>query len=230
MQALLDLDSQLLLFLNYFHTDFWDNFMWIISSTTVWIPLYVMILYTIIKNQKYQSWISVIAIIILIVLCDRVSSGFLKPTIARFRPTHDPLLQDFVKIVNGYRGGTYGFVSSHAANTMGIAVFTSLVFRNKVFSAFIFIWALIISYSRIYLGVHFPGDVLGGLLLGSIIALIVYKIYITLTPRFIRLTFFNGKGLKRGVAEQFQCKDILQIVFAGIISFAIILLSSKVLI
>ncbi|MCW3785349.1 phosphatase PAP2 family protein [Plebeiibacterium sediminum] len=229
MNKLIEFDSQLLQLINYFHTDFWDNAFWMISSIIIWIPLYAVILYAIIKSQKAQSWITILALIILVVLCDQISHQVFKHGFERLRPTHDPLLKDFVKIIHGYRGGKYGFVSSHATNTMGLAVLSSLLFRNKVYSIFIFIWALVISYSRIYLGVHYPGDVVGGLILGALIGFGVYKLYKLVIPRFVRLTFFNKKGLNRGIAEQFDVSSIMLIVFAGIFSFVVILLAAKVM-
>ena len=230
MDKLIEFDSGLLQLLNYYHTDFWDNAFWMISSTLIWIPLYLMLIYGIIRSQKGQSWITILSIIALVVLCDQISTEVFKHGIQRFRPTHDPLLKDFVKIVNGYRGGKYGFVSSHATNTMGLAVFTSLLFRNKAYSFFIFTWALVIAYSRVYLGVHYPGDVLGGMLLGSILGYAVYKLYTIIIPRFVRLTYFNKKGLSRGIAEQFEKPLVLKIVFSGALSFVIILLAAKVMI
>ncbi len=230
MNSLIELDQQLLILLNYFHNDFWDNCFWMTSSTLIWVPMYIMIIYGIIKSQKWQSWTTLLAVTILIVLCDQISTEVFKHGIERFRPTHDPILKDFVKIVHNYRGGKYGFVSSHAANTMGLAVFSSLLFRNKLFSFFVFTWAIIIGYSRIYLGVHYPGDIIGGMILGAILGYAIYKLYTLVTPRFVRLTYFNKKGLSRGIAEQFEIPLIHKIVFTGILSFAFILLASKVLI
>lgn len=229
MNKILELDAQLLQLINYFHSDFWDNTFWMISSTLIWIPFYAIIVYTIIKSQKAQSWLTVLSVIFLVVLCDQISTEVFKHTIERFRPTHDPLLKDFVKTVNGYRGGKYGFVSSHATNTMGLAVFTSLLFRNKIFTWFLVVWSLIIAYSRVYLGVHYPGDVLGGMILGIILAYGVYKIYQVLIPRFVRLTYFNKKGLRRGISEQFEPHLVLNIVFVGILTFILILLSARVM-
>ncbi len=229
MNKLIEFDSQLLQLINYFHTDFWDNAFWMISSIIIWIPLYAVILYAIIKSQKGQSWITILSLIILVVLCDQISHEVFKHGFERLRPTHDPLLKDFVKIIHGYRGGKYGFVSSHATNTMGLAVLSSLLFRNKVYSIFIYSWALIISYSRIYLGVHYPGDVVGGLILGALLGFGVYKLYKLVIPRFVRLTFFNKKGLNRGIAEQFNSSSVMLIVFTGILSFVFILLAAKVM-
>ncbi len=229
MNKLIEFDSQLLQLINYFHTDFWDNSFWIISSTLIWIPLYAILLYAIIKSQKSQSWITVLSLIVLVVLCDQISTEVFKHGFERFRPTHDPLLKDFIKTVHGYRGGKYGFVSSHATNTMGLAVFTSLLFRNKGYSTFIYIWAIIIAYSRVYLGVHYPGDVVGGMILGALLGFGIYKLYSVLIPRFVRLTYFNKKGLSRGIAEQFGFNSVITIVFTGILSFTLIFLAAKVM-
>ncbi len=229
MNSLIELDQQILIVLNYFHSGFWDNAEWLISSITIWIPMYIMILYTVIKSQKWESWITVLTLIVLIVLCDQISNEVFKHGFERLRPTHDPDLKSIVKIVRGYRGGNFGFVSGHATNTMGLAVFTSLLFRNKYYSLFILIWSLVIGYSRIYLGVHYPGDVLGGMILGSIFGFGIYKLYTLIIPRFVRLTFFNKKGLKRGIAEQFNTKLTLQIIFTGVLTFIIILIASNLL-
>ncbi len=229
MNSLIEFDQQMLLVLNYFHSAYWDIAQWLISGIAIWIPMYTMIVYTIIKSQKLQSWLTVLTVIILIVLCDLISTEVFKHGIERLRPTHTPDIKDFIKTVRGYKGGKYGFVSSHATNTMGLAVFTSLLFRNKFYSLFIIAWSLIVGYSRIYLGVHFPGDVLGGFVLGSILGFTVYKIYTLIIPRFVRLTFFNKKGLKRGIAEQFESKLVFQILFTGILTFILILISANLL-
>ena len=229
MDALLQLDSQLLLLLNYFHSDFWDNALWLVSSTQIWIPMYVMLIYAIIRGQKVQSWLTIVALLVLVVLCDRISTDIFKYGFERLRPTHNPDLEGIVKTVFGYKGGKYGFVSSHAANTMGVAVFTSLLFRNRWFSVFILIWSVFVGYSRIYLGVHYPGDVLGGFVLGGILGYAVYKLYALIIPRFVRLTFFNNKGLRRGIAEQFNREQVMQVLFTGILSVVLILLSAKIM-
>ncbi|MGQ1787804.1 phosphatase PAP2 family protein [Saccharicrinis sp. GN24d3] len=229
METLLQLDSNLLLLLNYYHTEFWDLVFWLTSSTLVWVPFYVMVIYAMVKGQQWQSWTTILAVIILVVLCDRISTDIFKYGFERLRPTHNADLKDLVKTVFGYRGGKFGFVSSHATNTMGIAVFTSLLFRNRLYSLFILVWSVFVGYSRIYLGVHFPGDVLGGFVLGASLGYIVYKIYGALLPKFVRLTFFNNKGLARGIAEQFKRPQVMQVLFTGILTFILVLIAAKVM-
>ena len=99
-------------------------------------------------------------------LCDQFSSSVCKPFFERYRPARDPDFSSMVTIVNGYRGGMFGFFSSHAANAAGIVVYTALIFRNKLYAATAVLWALLTCYSRMYLGVHYPGDILAGLLWG----------------------------------------------------------------
>jgi undecaprenyl-diphosphatase len=111
---------------------------------------------------------------ILVTLCDQISASIIKPCFARLRPTHHPDFMNLVQTVNGYRGGRYGFVSSHAANGFGAATFMALVYRYKWVTASVFLWALVSSYSRIYLGVHFISDILGGMALGVVLGVAVY--------------------------------------------------------
>lgn len=116
-------------------------------------------------------------IALVILICDRVSSGLFKPMFKRFRPAQDPEMMYLVDVINNYRGGKYGFISSHAANTFGIFSFTSLLFRKKEYTIAFLAWALISCYSRIYLGVHYLGDVICGALLGLIIGFSIYLLY-----------------------------------------------------
>lgn len=176
-QSLVELDRDLLLFLNSFHNHFFDAFMWIVSSKEIWVPLYLIIIYYFFKNRdKKQAFTILCLCIICIVLCDQIASSIFKPLFERWRPSRDPSISDIVHIVNGKRGGKYGFISSHAANVFGLAIFSLKVFRNKLYTILILSWAIVVSYSRIYLGVHFPGDVICGGLLGLGIGYACYKI------------------------------------------------------
>lgn len=175
METLIQLDKQLLIWLNSYHTDFLDVIMMVFTRKEFWIPFYLVLLFQIYKTKGKEALWWMLGLFLLIVLCDQISTQLFKNLIQRFRPSHDPSLEGVVNLVNSYRGGKYGFVSSHATNSFGMAMFTSLLFRNKFYTAFIFAWSLLIIYTRIYLGVHFPGDVIGGMLLGLLIGYAVYR-------------------------------------------------------
>ena len=174
IQQLISFDQQLLLQINGSDSLFWDGFMWIATNMRTWIPMAIVLLYVIFKNNKIKETLLIIGLIALVfTLSDQISSGLCKPFFARFRPTQDPELMYQIDIVNGYRGGIYGFTSSHAANTFGLAIFLSLVIKNWSLSIFLFIWAAINAYSRMYLGVHYPGDILFGTLTGLGVGILV---------------------------------------------------------
>ena len=168
------LDTSLTLAINSCHSPFFDNFFYIYTQTWTWIPAILVLLVWMWRKWGVRSLYVVAGIALCILLSDQISSSLLKPLVARLRPTHNPEIADLIHTVNGYRGGRYGFVSSHAANAATFVTFTALVFRNRYYSILLSLWAFLTAYSRVYLGVHYVGDVLCGALIGVLVGMGVY--------------------------------------------------------
>ncbi|MDQ3048480.1 MAG: phosphatase PAP2 family protein [Bacteroidota bacterium] len=178
IDSLKELDTQLFLFFNGRHNSFFDPIMFWCSHRLFWIPLYLFFFYLVIKHTGRQFWLVVLAAILLIVLSDQISVHAFKNVFMRYRPCHNLLIQAQVYVNDGC-GGQYGFISSHAANTFALAMFLSLLFRSKwkYFTVLVFAWAVFVCYSRIYNGVHYPGDLVVGGIVGMGIGIVVFKIY-----------------------------------------------------
>jgi undecaprenyl-diphosphatase len=161
------LDTHLFLIINGLYSPFFDNFMLLVSGKIIWIPLYASVLYVLIKNWKIEAIWLILAFILCIVISDQFASGFLKNTVKRLRPSSVDELSGVIHLVKGYLGGgKYGFASSHASNSFGFAMLSALILRRKNYTIAIFSWAIVVGYSRIYLGAHYPLDVLGGAAIG----------------------------------------------------------------
>lgn len=200
MQRLLEIDQELLLLINSCHNSFFDQFFWLVSGKMTWLPLYVVMLALLIlsfyrhNEPPFRAWLRIVLLLVAIALCFGLSdylSSIIKHSVCRFRPAQDPSLAPLVHIVNSYRGGKFGFVSSHAANTFSVALFYSLLMRDRRVTLPLIFWVVLNCYSRMYLGVHYPGDILGGLVLGTLIALLLYLIATKLricstTPPYIK--------------------------------------------
>jgi len=171
-----NLDRAATLFLNGFHTPWFDNLLFNYSKMWVWVPFYILyIVHLAIKSGRKNLW-WLLAIVLTIFISDQISSGILKPLVERFRPSHDPEMKDLIHIVNGYRGGRFGFTSSHASNSVAAATLLMLIIRSRRQTIMLIVWAAIMGYSRIYLGVHYLGDVLCGSMIGVFAGWVSYSL------------------------------------------------------
>ena len=177
------IDRIIFLFLNELHSPFWDQVMWWISGRFNWIPLYLLITGYLIYRYKWKVIVILLLVALLITLSDQGSVHLFKMVFKRLRPCHNPEISQLVHIVRNHCGGMYGFVSSHAANSFAVASYSILLIRNKYYTMFIILWATLVSYSRIYLGVHYPGDILGGAILGLVLGYIVYRLFVFIDRR-----------------------------------------------
>lgn len=180
MEEIIHFDKQLLLMLNGSDSAFLDYVVMALTTATNWIPLYLGLFYVVVmanhKNIREVVYILAAAGLCYL-LAGAVDDGIVKPLVARWRPTHDPEIGHLVDVVNGYRGGNYGFFSAHASNTFSLALFFSLLMRQRLLTIFLVGWSLINCWTRLYLGVHYPGDITVGLLWGATVGYCVYRFF-----------------------------------------------------
>ncbi len=197
MDSLIQLDKEILLAMNGSNSLFLDGLATTLTAASTWIPLYVALFYLVIKNNETVKQILIVVgcAAACVILAGTVDDSIVKPMVSRWRPTHDPQIGMLVDVVNGYRGGKYGFFSAHAANTFSIAVFFSILVRSRVLTVALVGWSLVNCWTRVYLGVHYPGDILCGLLWGGLVGGLVAYVYFRIQrslygkPSFISTQF-----------------------------------------
>lgn len=177
--TLLKWDTSVTLAINGLHCEYLDNFMMMYSGRFIWIPLYLSLFIVMVRNFSLKPVIcNLLLVVILITFCDQIVSSCIRPLFFRLRPANlDNPISTMIHVVDGYRGGKYGFPSAHAANCWGAFFFVSYVFRRSVLSYVLAAWAFVMCWSRVYLGVHYVGDVLCGMLVGLINASIIYYFF-----------------------------------------------------
>ena len=169
-----DIDTDALLAVNGFHDAFQDALWWMVSAKWASVLLLLAFVWVLLHQNRRHALLVLAMLVLAVTLADQLSSGLIKHLVERLRPTHDSSLGDLVHVINGYRGGMYGFVSSHAANSFAVALLISLIMRPRLVTVSFFSWAVLQCYSRVYLGVHYPGDILGGIVVGVVAAWLVW--------------------------------------------------------
>lgn len=184
-----DMDMQVLSLFNGSDNIMLDQMVQILTSGLTWIPLYVMLFFVVMRNNETMGQIALVvgSAIFCVLFADGLVDGIIKQLAERWRPSNDPTFKYMVQVVDDIRPKGYSFCSAHAANTMSLAVFFSLLIRSKMLTITLLIWSLINCWTRLYLGVHYPSDILCGMIIGIIVGILVYllyyKIYLRISPK-----------------------------------------------
>ena len=225
LECILSADLSLLRFFNSGNSVYFDALVPMLTSGLTWIPLYIALFYLVVKNHETMAQIGLIVATAVVCVClaGGIGDFIVKPMVGRLRPCNDPMVKAQLNLVAGTLSESYSFFSSHAANTFSLAVFVSLLVRDRLFSVTMVLWALLNCWTRLYLGVHYPSDVLCGLLFGCVVGIIVYIAFYKLFYKFnIKFQYISSQYTASGYAKV----DIDVVVSTLVLTLAVAILGA----
>ncbi len=223
LESFLSADLSLLHLFNSGNSVYFDALVPMLTSGLTWIPLYLALFYLVVKNHETMAQIGLIvgAALVCVLLAGGVGDFIVKPMVGRLRPCNDPMIKMQLNLIPGTLSESYSFFSSHAANTFSLAMFFSLLVRDKLFTTVMFLWALLNCWTRLYLGVHYPSDILCGMLYGSFVGVVVYLVFYKLFYKFnIKFQYISSQYTASGYAKA----DIDVVVATLVITIAAVTL------
>jgi len=177
-------DRNIFFLINELHSPIIDSLMLLISNKFIWIPLYFFLIYFMVKEKNKNVYLKVILCLITVILADFTTSSIMKPFFERLRPCHNNNINEMIHLV-GTCKGLFGFASSHASTTFSLASIMSFFYPRIKNIKLLFLWSIVICYSRIYLGVHYPLDIIAGMIIGGLIAILIYKFYNIIILKYV---------------------------------------------
>ena len=223
LECILSADLSLLRFFNSGNSVYFDALVPMLTSGLTWIPLYIALFYLVVKNHETMAKIGLIVATAVVCVClaGGIGDFIVKPMVGRLRPCNDPMVKAQLNLVAGTLSESYSFFSSHAANTFSLAMFFSLLVRDRLFTIVMFLWALLNCWTRLYLGVHYPSDILCGMLYGSFVGVVVYLAFYKLFYKFnIKFQYISSQYTASGYAKA----DIDVVVATLVFTIAIVAL------
>lgn len=217
LEYLNGLDTKATLLINGSDSVFMDNLMVCVTNTFSWSLVMLMLLVVIFRNNDLRNGLIILVTIgLMIFVADRLCSGLVKPMVGRLRPTQNPEIMYLVDVVNNYRGGRFGFFSGHACNTFCMAMFLSRLFHHRSVTFTLFFWSTTTTFTRLYLGVHFLGDVLVGLFIGCLIGWLFYFIYNKVMSKLSTSRLVSDQFTPTGYSKK-DMYQLLTVIFANYI-------------
>jgi undecaprenyl-diphosphatase len=223
LEGLMQIDRAVLLFFNGSDSLFLDRFVSILTSGFAWTPLFLALLYLVIKNNDTmpQIMLTIGCALLCILLADGLADGIIKPLVARPRPLNDANFKDSIDVVQGIWDKSYSFFSAHAANTFSLAVFFSFLIRHRLAVVALVAWSVLNCWTRLYLGMHYPSDIVAGLLWGAMVGTGMYYLYRYLYYRFSpRISYVSSQYTRTGYA--YADVDVMCAVMVFILLYAAI--------
>lgn len=223
MSVLTGIDQALLFWLNGSNSLFTDGVMSTLTAGVMWIPLYIALFYVVLKNNETMA--QVLLTVGCAAACVLITAGItnlvVKPLVARPRPCDDPVIKYAIDVVSGVSAGNYSFFSAHAANTSALVMFMALLIRNRLFIVAMSLWSALNCYTRLYLGMHYPSDILCGLLFGCLMGFIAYvvylKIYLKISPQFHYVSsHYSSTGYALNDIDTVVCVMVMTVLYAMI--------------